>query len=67
MVVRNRGGKARENSRLRGSLRPENQQAARIAANLRRFWKNAKMLAHTIMPNRFFDKLGLPRLAGDLN
>jgi RNA-directed DNA polymerase len=41
--------------------------AARIAANLRRFWKNAKMLAHTIMPNRFFDKLGLPRLAGDLN
>lgn len=38
--------------------------AARIAANLRRYWKNARMLAHTIMPNRFFDDLGLPRLAG---
>jgi group II intron reverse transcriptase/maturase len=43
------------------------QTAARIAANLRRHWKNAKMFAHTIMPNRFFDRLGLPRLAGDLN
>ncbi len=28
MVVRNRGGKARENSRLRGSLRPENQHGS---------------------------------------
>ena len=37
--------------------------AARIAANLRSFWRNARMLAHTIMPNRFFDELGLPRLA----
>ena len=37
--------------------------AARIAANLRSYWHNARMLAHTIMPNRFFDNLGLPRLA----
>ena len=37
--------------------------AARIASNLRSYWVNSKMLAHTIMPNRFFDELGLPRLA----
>lgn len=36
--------------------------AARIAGNLRSYWRNARMLAHTIMPNRFFDELGLPRL-----
>jgi len=37
--------------------------AAQIAGNLRRWWLNARRLAHTIMPNRFFDKMGLPRLA----
>ena len=36
--------------------------AARIAGNLRSYWRNARMIAHTIMPNRFFDELGLPRL-----
>jgi group II intron reverse transcriptase/maturase len=36
--------------------------AARIAGNLRSYWRNARMLANTIMPNRFFDELGLPRL-----
>lgn len=37
--------------------------AARIAGNLRQRWRNARMLANTLMPNRFFDELGLPRLA----
>ena len=37
--------------------------AARIASNLRSYWRNSRKLAHTIMPNRFFDNLGLPRLA----
>ena len=36
--------------------------AAGIAGNLRSYWANSMMLAHTIMPNRFFDELGLPRL-----
>ena len=36
--------------------------AARIAGNLRSYWRNARLLANTIMPNRFFDELGLPRL-----
>jgi group II intron reverse transcriptase/maturase len=37
--------------------------ARRIAANLRCWWINARKSAHSIMPNRFFDELGLPRLA----
>lgn len=36
--------------------------AARIAGNLRCWWISARMLAHTAMPNRFFDEMGLPRL-----
>ena len=36
--------------------------AARIAGNLRSYWRNARLLVNTIMPNRFFDELGLPRL-----
>jgi RNA-directed DNA polymerase len=36
--------------------------AARIAANTRRWWKNAAMGLHIALPNRWFDQLGLPRL-----
>ena len=36
--------------------------AARIAANTRRWWKNAAMGLHVALPNRLFDQMGLPRL-----
>jgi group II intron reverse transcriptase/maturase len=36
--------------------------AARIAANTRRWWKNAAMGLHIALPNRLLDQMGLPRL-----
>lgn len=41
-------------------LRPD--LAARIAANTRRWWKNAAMALHVALPNRWFDQMGLPQL-----
>lgn len=38
-------------------------KAASVAANTRRWWKNAGMLIHIALPNPYFDKLGVPRLA----
>jgi group II intron reverse transcriptase/maturase len=37
--------------------------AARVAANGRRWWKNSAMAIHIAFPIRYFDGLGLPRLA----
>lgn len=37
--------------------------AARVAGNARRWWHNSKMLVNVAMPVRFFDELGVPRLA----
>jgi group II intron reverse transcriptase/maturase len=37
--------------------------AARVAANSRRWWKNAGMLIHVALPTKYFDDLGVPRLA----
>jgi RNA-directed DNA polymerase len=37
--------------------------AAKIAANGRRWWKNSGMLIHVAFPIRYFDQLGIPRLA----
>ena len=37
-------------------------QAARGAANSRRWWKNAAMTIHIALPIRYFDELGVPRL-----
>ena len=37
--------------------------AARVAANARRWWHNSAMLLNSALPNRFFDELGVPRLA----
>jgi group II intron reverse transcriptase/maturase len=37
--------------------------AARVAANGRRWWKNAGMLINIAFPVRYFDQLGIPRLA----
>lgn len=37
--------------------------AAKVAANGRRWWHNSKLAIHIALPNRFFDELGVPRLA----
>jgi hypothetical protein len=37
--------------------------AGMVASNARRWWRNSAMLLNTALPNRFFDQLGLPRLA----
>jgi group II intron reverse transcriptase/maturase len=37
--------------------------AAGIAHGLRRWWHNASHRAHVAFPNRYYDELGLPRLA----
>src|SRR5260370_31437620 len=36
--------------------------AAAVAANTRRWWKNASMGLHSVLPTPHFDALGLPRL-----
>jgi len=38
--------------------------ASQVAANGRRWWHNSAMAIHIALPNRLFDKLGVPRLAG---
>jgi group II intron reverse transcriptase/maturase len=38
-------------------------KAALVASNARRWWKNSGMLIHVAFPNRYFDQLGIPRLA----
>ena len=37
--------------------------ARQVAANGRRWWGNAAMAIHIALPNRYFDQLGIPRLA----
>jgi len=37
--------------------------ARRVAANGRRWWKNSGMLVNVAFPIRYFDELGVPRLA----
>ena len=37
--------------------------ARRVAANGRRWWRNSGMLVHVAFPIRYFDELGVPRLA----
>jgi hypothetical protein len=34
-----------------------------VAANGRRWWKNSAKLIHLAFPIRYFDRLGVPRLA----
>jgi RNA-directed DNA polymerase len=36
--------------------------AAQVAANTRRWWKNAALYLHTTLTTRYFDELGVPRL-----
>jgi group II intron reverse transcriptase/maturase len=40
------------------------EAASRVAANGRRWWHNSAMAIHRALPNRLFDKLGVPSLAG---
>lgn len=37
--------------------------AVKVAANGRRWWRNSAMKIHIALPNRYFDELGVPRLA----
>ncbi|MDH4281916.1 MAG: hypothetical protein OEV36_04630 [Myxococcales bacterium] len=37
--------------------------ARKVAANSRRWWKNSGMLLNVAFPIRYFDELGIPRLA----
>lgn len=39
------------------------QGAAKVAGNGRRWWRNSAMLLNVALPNRYFDQLGVPRLA----
>lgn len=37
--------------------------AAKVAANARRWWKNASMLLNVALPTSYYDRMGVPRLA----
>jgi RNA-directed DNA polymerase len=47
--------------RLR-ALGTSERVAVKVAANGRRWWKNAGMAIHIALPIRYFDELGVPRL-----
>ena len=34
-----------------------------VAVNCRRWWMNSGRMIHVALPNRYFDQLGVPRLA----
>jgi group II intron reverse transcriptase/maturase len=38
-------------------------EAAKVAAGTRRWWRNSALPLNKALPNRFFDELGIPRLA----
>jgi len=37
--------------------------AAKVAANTRRWWRNASMALHIALPTSYYDRMGVPRLA----
>ncbi|MCD6672654.1 MAG: group II intron reverse transcriptase/maturase [Burkholderiaceae bacterium] len=39
------------------------EDARRIAANSRRWWRNSRMALNRVMPIAYFDRLGVPRLS----
>jgi len=55
-----RGRTALRELRSRGA---SEHVAATIAANTRRWWWNSTRYLHTVLTTRYFDELGLPRLA----
>jgi hypothetical protein len=46
--------------RVRGMSR---SAAAKVAANVRSWWKNSAMAINIALPNTYFEELGVPRLA----
>jgi group II intron reverse transcriptase/maturase len=38
--------------------------AARVAANTRRWWRNSGMAIHIALPTSYYDRMGVPKLAG---
>ncbi len=55
-----RGRTAYRELRARGA---SEDVAAAVAANTRRWWKNASMALHTVLTTQYFDAFGLPRLS----
>ena len=49
-------------ARLR-ALRAEHDIAAKVAGNLRKWWHASRGFIHVVFDTRYFDKLGIPRLA----
>ena len=45
------------------ALGASSDQAARVAGNTRRWWRNSRMELNRIMPIAYFDHLGVPRLS----
>lgn len=45
------------------ALGANSEQAARVAANARRWWRNSRMELNRLMPIAYFDRLGVPRLS----
>ena len=45
------------------ALGASSDQAARVAGNARRWWRNSRMELNRIMPIAYFDRLGVPRLS----
>ncbi|RQR42630.1 group II intron reverse transcriptase/maturase [Burkholderia sp. Bp9140] len=39
------------------------EDARRVAANSRRWWRNSRLLLNRVMPIAYFDRLGVPRLS----
>lgn len=44
------------------ALGASRDQAARVAGNARRWWRNSRMALNRLMPIAYFDRLGVPRL-----
>ena len=45
------------------ALGASTDQAARIAGNARRWWRNSRYELNRLMPIAYFDRLGVPRLS----
>jgi RNA-directed DNA polymerase len=45
------------------ALGASTEQAARIAGNARRWWRNSRYELNRLMPSAYFDRLGVPRLS----
>ena len=45
------------------ALGASQEDAHRVAANSRRWWRNSRLLLNRVMPVAYFDRLGVPRLS----